>query len=105
MSYNSPDIAAQLLINQIERSKDVFGDRFSDRTDEDYKIYAMCARGLMQSISLQAVSGTLTEPDLTAHKCIQLLLKMMDTPQEETKAVLEALAKLDIPEKVAGVLG
>lgn len=105
MSYNSPDIAAQLLINQIERIKDIFGDRFPAMTEGDYKIYAMCARGLMQGISLQAVSGTLTEPNLIVHQSIQLLLKMMDTPQEETKAVLEALAKLDIPEKVAGVLG
>ncbi len=104
MSYNSPDIAAQLLINQIQRSKTIFGDRFPDRTEEDYKIYAMCARGLMQSISLQAVGGTLTDPDLIARESIQLVFKVMDTPAEETKAVLGALAKLDIPEKVAGVL-
>jgi AcrR family transcriptional regulator len=105
MSYNSPDIAAKLLINQIERSKAIFGERFPEKASEDYKIYAMCARGLMQSISLQAVSGTLTEPDLIARESIQLLLKMMDTPPAETEKVLKALAQLDIPEKVAGVLG
>lgn len=105
MSYNSPDIAAQLLINQMERSKDIFGERFPERTDEDYKIYAMCARGLMQSISLQAVSGTLTEPDFIARESIQLVLKMMDTPPAETKEVLDALAQLDISKKVAEVLG
>jgi AcrR family transcriptional regulator len=105
MSYNSPDIAAQLLVNQIERSRDIFGERFPEKASEDYKIYAMCARGLMQSISLQAVSGTLTEPDLTVRKCVQLLFKMMDTPPEETREVLEALNRLDIPKKVADVLG
>lgn len=105
MSYNSPDIAAKLLINQIERSKAIFGERFPEKASEDYKIYAMCARGLMQSISLQAVSGTLTAPDLIARESIQLLLKMMDTPAAETEEVLEALAQLDIPEKVAEVLG
>lgn len=105
MSYNSPDIAAKLLINQIERSKAIFGERFPEKASEDYKIYAMCARGLMQSISLQAVSGTLTAPDLIARESIQLLLKMMDTPAAETEEVLEALAQLAIPEKVAEVLG
>lgn len=112
MSYNSPSIAAKLLVNQIERSKEVFGHRFTAvtnekddyRTDEDYKIYAMCTRGLMQSISLQAVSETLDDPDLLICKSLKMLLKMMNTPPTEISKVLAGLERLNIAEKVAEAL-
>jgi AcrR family transcriptional regulator len=104
ISYNSPDIAAQLLINQIQRSKMIFGDRFPNLAEADYEVYAMSARGLMQSICLQAVRGTLTDPETIIRKSTILLLKMMDTPKEEIEQVLSNLQALQLAEKVAVAL-
>lgn len=110
MSYNSPKIAAKLLVNQIQHSKDIFDDLFPGLeeeekvTDDYYQIYAMCTRGLMQSISLQAVSGTLGEPDELVSNSIRMLLKMMDTPTKDIQRVLQELQQLKIAEKVAEAL-
>jgi len=102
IAYNSPRIADELLRNQIIRSRELFGHL--ERTAIDYKVYAMLARGFMQAMSLQAVEQKLTDIDATIQSSLTYLLKMMETPTEDIRGVLDRLTQLNIAKRVRETL-
>ena len=104
IAYNSPTISAQLLVHQMERSRMIFGERFPTWEVSDYEVYAMSARGLMQSISLQAVSDTLRRPEAIIERSVALLLKTLDTPAREIDAILARLRELNLDARVRETL-
>lgn len=104
VSYNSRKISAQLLINQTERSVELFGQQLPDWTVNDHKGYAMLAKGLMQSISLEAVDGTLVNPDLLIHQSVSMLLKVLDTPAAAIAETFNQLEALNLKERVQAAL-
>lgn len=104
MSYNSPDIAAKMLINQIERSQALFGKTLPNLTEAEHKLYAMVVRGLMQTIALQAVSKTLDDPEFIIDNSVRILLKMMETEEPEIQATIEKLHHLNMSSLVATAL-
>lgn len=104
MSYNSPDIAAKMLINQTERSQALFGKTLPNLTEAEHKLYAMVVRGLMQTIALQAVSKTLDDPEFIIDNSVRILLKMMETEEPEIQATIEKLHHLNMSSLVATAL-
>jgi len=104
ISYNSPRISAEILSNQVVRSKDLFGERCPDLSDEDHQFFSMVAKGMMQSITLRTVNGVLGDPDFVVDKSITVLLKLMDIPAAEIEATRQQIKRLAIAEKVATLL-
>ena len=104
MSYNSPDIAAKMLVNQTERSLEVFGEALPHLSEAEHRIYAMIVRGLMQTIALQAVSKTLNDPDFVIEKGLRVILRMMQTPEPTIDKVIVDLNQLDIRSQVVAAL-
>lgn len=100
VSYNSPKIAAQLLSNQTERSIALFGEHSPQLTADDHQMYAMLAKGLMQSISIQATTEGLTNPAMIINKSVGMLLKVMNTPLAVIDETLRELDELEVSERV-----
>lgn len=104
VSYNSQKIGSQLLSDQTERSMELFGQRLSNWTAADHRCYAMLAKGLMQSISLQAVAGTLGDPEPIIRRSVAMLLKVLDTPYTDIELTFEQLEALKLKNRVQAAL-
>jgi AcrR family transcriptional regulator len=104
VSYNSQKIGNQLLKDQTERSIALFGQQLPNWTTIDHQCYAMLAKGMMQSISLQAVAGTLGEPDPIVHRSIAMLLKVLDTPAATIEQTFVQLETLNLKDRVRTAL-
>jgi AcrR family transcriptional regulator len=104
VSYNSQKIGSQLLSDQTERSLELFGQRLANWTTDDHRCYAMLAKGMMQSISLQAVAGTLGDPDPIIRRSVAMLLKILDTPVTEMEQTFEQLEALNLKDRVQAAL-
>lgn len=104
VSYNSLKIGNQLLNDQTERSIELFGSQLPNWTTNDHRCYAMLAKGMMQSISLQAVAGTLEEPEPVIRRSIEMLLMVLDTPAPEIAKIFDKLEALSLKERVQTAL-
>ncbi|MEL7221281.1 MAG: TetR/AcrR family transcriptional regulator [Bacteroidota bacterium] len=104
VSYNSIKISEQLLSDQTARSAELFAQQLPHWTTHEHRCYAMLARGLMQSISLQAVAGTLGEPEPLIRRSIEMLLKILGTPADEITETFEQLNTLNLKERVQTAL-
>ena len=104
MSYNSPEISEKMLVNQTERSQALFGKSLPELTAREHKLYAMAVRGLMQTIALQAVAGTLEDPHFVIDKGVGIILAMMNVSQSEIGGIIQQLHDLDIEQRVANAL-
>ncbi|MEL6656029.1 MAG: TetR/AcrR family transcriptional regulator [Bacteroidota bacterium] len=104
MSYNSPEISEKMLVNQTERSQRLFGEKLPKLSTQDHKMYAMVVRGLMQTIALQAVGKTLSDPHFVIDKSVDIILTMMGTDQSEVADIIQQLHDLDIKTRVANAL-
>ena len=104
MSYNSPEISEKLLVNQTDRSLAIFGENLPNLTEQDHKLYAMMVRGFMQTIALQAVAGTLSDPQFTIEKGIVIILRMMHIDEKAVQQILKELHELGLESQVANAL-
>lgn len=104
MSYNSPDIAAQMLITQTERSVALFSENLPKLSTEEHQLYTMAVRGLMQTIALQAVSGTLEDPNFVIDKSVAIALRIMQTEEAEIENIIQRLHQFDIEQQVTSAL-
>jgi hypothetical protein len=104
VSYNSQKIGSQLLSDQTERSLELFGQRLTNWNTIDHRCYAMLAKGMMQSISLQALAGTLGDPAPIIRRSVAMLLKVLDIPATEIEQTFEQLEALNLKERVEAAL-